>query len=198
MDWNERELSEIEIAGRRSVSADLRHLMVFKCAVILSLINEPRRVITAEADGMDWTRQYRKAVQRTTGKAAQAYSKVRWEVGGEVRARIEAGADEAFKMPLHWCRAHWRKADAEMANAVWLASMLDRPAGYYLWVKDCWKGHPAYGLKLQDHEPRMIGERDAASCVERSVPSAAKLAAMSAQQRAMMVQAGFVPSGALH
>lgn len=174
-------------------------VMLLRYAMVVSLINEPRRVVVSTASGIDWTRQHRRRVERITGKAAMAYSVVSWQVGAGVKAKGNPGGDSDLKVALHWCRGHWRKADPEWENAEWVAPTQGAPCGWYIWVKDCWKGHPDHGIKLQDHKPRMKGEKvRRGSHAPSSVPNATRLAAMSAQQRAMLVQAGHAPSGALH
>jgi hypothetical protein len=166
--------------------------------VLLSLLNEPRRVEQRPASGLAWSRQYRKSVERITGKAALAYSVVSWQIGAGVKAKNRPDVESDLRLPLHWCRGHWRRAEPHWDGVVWLEPTQGAPAGYYIWIRDCWKGHPDHGIKLQDHRPTMKGEKPALIDCVTAVPSAEKLAAMSAQQRAMMVAAGCVPSGVLH
>jgi hypothetical protein len=189
------------ILCRDDASRDDAALVVsdaFRFGIILSLMNEPRRVSLRPASGLDWTRQHRKRIERLTGKPALAYSNVSWQVGAGVRAKNSKDGDSDLKMPLHWCRAHWRKAEPGMASAQWLEPTQGSPAGWYLRVKDCWRGHPDHGIKLQRHMPRMPGEKISEVEWPSGPPSEAKLAAMGAQQRAAMVQAGFAPSAWLH
>lgn len=185
-------------AGLAATSVDEINLILWRTAFLVSLINEPRRVTVSPASGIDWTRPHRKRVQRLTGKAAMAYSTVSWQVGAGVKAKGNPGGDSDLKVALHWCRAHWRKAAPHMESAEWVTPR-NRPAGWYLWISDCWKGHPDHGIKLQHHKPKMPDEKDRKGAAAPSgVRNATKLAAMSAQQRAALVQAGFAPSASLH
>lgn len=163
-------------------------------AFCLSLLNEPRRVTVSPAGGLDWTRQHRKLVQRLTGRAALAYSVVSWQVGAGVNARGNKGGDTDLKVALHWCRGHWRRADAHHPRSEWIRPHAGAKPGWFTWVRDCWKGHPDHGIKLQRHEPRMVGEKRERGGEVVSAPSAEKLAAMSAQQRHALVEAGFAPT----
>ena len=173
------------------------HAMM-RVSMILSLMNEPRRVTVARGGEMQWPRQHRRRLERLTGKPALAYSTVTWQVGAGVRAKGNPDGDTDLKVALHWCRAHWRRADEKHPRSEWIQPYFAKEAGWYTWVRDCWKGHPDHGIKLQRHEPKMIGERRKGAVVPEGVPNAVKLTAMSAQQRAMMVQAGFAPSAMLH
>lgn len=198
LDWTADVLSAAENGGRAACSDDQRHLICFKIAVCMSLVNEPRRVLTNPASGLNWSRQHRKAVECATGKAALAYTVVSWELGAAVRARITTGDDKTLKQPLHWCRGHWRRARQGMDRAEWISPTQGAPAGWYIWVQDYWKGHPSLGIKLQMHAPRRAGEKSAQSTNRIATPSAEKLAVMSAQQRALLVQSGIVPSATVH
>lgn len=198
LDWTANGLSAVEKGGRAGGSEEERHFLCFIIAVCISLVNEPRRVLTKPASGLNWSRQHRKAVECATGKAALAYTVVSWELGAAVRARITTGDDKTLKQPLHWCRGHWRRAHAGMHNAEWIVPTQGAPAGWYIWVQDYWKGHPSLGIKLQMHGPRRAGENLAQSANRIATPSAEKLAVMSAQQRALLVQSGVVPSATVH
>lgn len=168
-------------------------------SMILSLINEPRRVSKSAAIGLDWSRQHRKSVERLTGKPALAYTKVTWQVGAGVKAKATGSdAESGLRMPLHWCRGHWRKAEEKWDGATWVSPRISAAKGWHIWIDDVWKGHPDHGIKLQDYAPRMIGEKSASRGSVVSVPNAVKWAAMSAQQRAIMAHSGFAPSSALH
>lgn len=187
-----------EKAVRAQLSYEQKICTLFKIAVCISLINEPRRVLTKPATGLDWTKQHRKSVERATGRAALAYSTVSWELGAAVRQRVTTGDDNTLKHPLHWCRGHWRKSAAGVENAQWITPSQGAPAGWYIWVRDYWKGHPSLGIKLQTHTPRCVGEKPAAPVQKFATLGTEKLAVMSAQQRALLVQSGFAPSATVH
>jgi hypothetical protein len=194
--WHPQQLPFLDSNGLAG-SDEEKHSSVFLFGILLSLLNEPRRVVQRAAEGPEWTRPHRREVERVTGRAALAYTVVSWEVGSGVRALgSTAEADQAFKMPLHWCRAHWRESNSTCPSAQWVTPMFRRP-GWYVWVRDCWKGHPDHGIKVQRHEPRMPGESPV-RVKQDPVPSAAKLDALAAQQRAMLVQSGHAPSASLH
>ncbi|MFC3569189.1 hypothetical protein, partial [Paracoccus simplex] len=170
-----------------------------RLSFIVSLINEPRAVDRTPASGMDWTRQHRRAVERVTGKAAQAYTVVGWEIGRPVAAKVGQITTDGHKKALHWCRAHWAKAAEGEPKAEWVNIPRKGGWGWYRWVKDCWKGHPDYGIKLQRHEPHMPGDPKSLHVgVGSEVVDQMRLAAMSAMQRHSLVEAGFAASVTLH
>ncbi|WP_333830991.1 hypothetical protein [Pararhodobacter sp.] len=183
-----------KISGSGSVQT-IRSIMVQ--AFIISLMNEPRRVTICPAGGLDWTRQHRRQVKRLTGRAAMAYSLVSWQIGAGVKAKRNPGGNSDLKVALHWCRAHWRRAEAHHPRSEWVKPHLAARAGWHTWVQDCWKGHPDHGIKLQRHEPRMVGEQRQGVVAPMGVPSALKLNAMTAQQRHTLVEAGFAPTAAV-
>ena len=166
--------------------------------MIISLINEPRIVEATPASGLDWSRQHRKAVERVTGKAAMAFSVVSWKIGKHAKAIGSRLSEEGHPKALHWCRAHWRRAEEGQPKAEWVNIPRKGGWGWYCWAADCWKGHPDFGIKLQRHEPHFEGEPRSRYIAGDRVLDSTRFAAMGAAQRAALVKAGFAPSLTVH
>ena len=58
-------------------------------------------------------------------------------------------------------------------------------------VRDCWKGHPAFGVKLQNHRPFLAGSRPGHGFDAPTLVSPERLALMDAQKAEVLRQAGF-------
>lgn len=186
-----------EIAGRvRGVAGVVEALLI--TAMAMSLINEPRIVECSPAAGLDWTRQHRKRVQAVTGQAAMAFSTVRWKIGRRTQAIGNCLTEEGHPKALHWCRAHWRRAQEGQPKAEWVNIPRKGGWGWYCWAADCWKGHPNFGIKLQRHEPYFEGEPRSRYVGGESVLDATRFSAMAAAQRAALFEAGYAPSRALN
>jgi hypothetical protein len=186
-----------EIGGRQNPNAykDFVWYVHRRIAMIVSLINTPRKVDITTPSGLDWTRQHRKAVERVTGSAAMAFSIVSWELGRRCKAVGNEISTEGHPKALHWCRAHWREAAKGQPKAEWVYVPALGGWGWRTWVTDCWKGHPDYGVKLQRHQPRMPGEKPETSKASgQAVLDKTRWEAMSAAHRAAMVEAGFAPT----
>lgn len=169
-----------------------------RLSMIFSLINEPRLVKKFEATEDENSTEHQDRVRKITGKAAQAWTNVRWTVGKAVKAKGRKRTSESAGRPLHWCRAHWRSCKAGDAGAQWVERKSVGKFGWYKWIKDCWKGHPRYGIKLQRHEPAMPGEKRPGAVRPTSLVDQTRFLAMGAQQRAALVAAGFAPSSTIH
>lgn len=170
----------------------------FQIAMILSLINEPRIVEALPASGLDYSRQHRKAIERVTGKAAMAFSVVSWKIGKCAQAIGNRPSEDGHPKALHWCRAHWRRAEEGQPKAEWVNIPRKGGWGWYCWAADCWKGHPNFGIKLQRHEPHLDGEPRSRFVEGEQVLDATRFAAMGAAQRSALVEAGFAPSARLN
>lgn len=153
----------------------------------ISLINEPN---LSTCKSFANSRQVRRQIEGATKNADVGYSQVSWTVG-KPRIVQDNGMQTEIRMPLHWCRGHWRKEDHQTPKAQWVTPMY-RPAGWYVWVKDCWKGHPDFGIRLQHHNPLIAGERaKSGGMIPSRGPSVERLAVMTEQARFAMLHAGF-------
>lgn len=125
-------------------------LEVVIAAFVVALINEPR-VVSAKPSA-----KKRMAAQRGMALAVGAWSRVSWDLSKETVAKVSS--DPAFhKMPLHWCRGHYRRAEKHYAGAVQRPDAF-RPedrALWWQWIDGVWKGHPAFGVKRSVHAPVM-------------------------------------------
>lgn len=174
---------------------------LFTLAMAISLISEPRLIAFEAASGVRFSRQYRRSVSRATGKPATAWSTVRWKVTTARQAPRDAQGTEGAGRALHYRRAHWVRCDALHKGAEWLRFPATGEEGWFYWRKHSWPGHPAFGIKLQRHEPKLFrGEPERGKRPETgtSVPNAVKLEAISHAQRQAMVAAGFAPSATLN
>ena len=165
--------------------------MTYKCRVafILSLINQPRKVMLSREAG---PRQHRRRVEAVTGKAAQAWTNVGWPVGSPVFRRDGVLTTEGSRKALHWCRRYLAPAIKGEPKAEWIDGRWQR------WVRDCWRGHPAFGIKLQDHMPRLPGHKAGDKGDMLAILPQTKLDALSGAQRAALVASGHVASATLH
>lgn len=129
---------------------------VLLSAFLLSLINQPRIVRKAPL----LSRQQRRAEQRGGNLAVDSWHRVTWDLSKETVAK--ASRDESFhKMPLHWRRGHFRRAESHFRNAVQRPDAI-RPSereGWWQWIDGLWVGHPAFGLKIGVHAPKMTSGR---------------------------------------
>lgn len=171
---------------------------ISRIAFIVSLINEPTRVAKTEATAQEINRAHRKRVERITGKAAQAWTNVRWTVGERSAAKRSKGDEEWKGRALHWCRAHWRSCNPGDVGAQWVDRKSGGKSGWHKWIKDCWRGHPDFGIKLQRHKPAMPGEKRPGAQYPTAIVDQTRFKAMGAQQRASLAAAGFAPSAALN
>lgn len=162
-------------------------------ALVLSLINTPRLTVAQPAIIGLAAKPSRSAQKRLIpGRPATAWSNVTWRIGSPSAAPGEPGyVEEAHRRPLHWRRGSWVSCAPEHPSAEWVYD------GWRYWRRDCWAGHPAYGIKLQRHVPRLGGERGF-DVEDVAVLPAHKLAAMTDAQIAALVESGHAPSAARH
>ena len=114
-------------------------------AGMCSILNQPS-FIKKEPAG---SRQERRAAQRSGTYAADAWHKVTWNIGEEVKAKLTR--DEPVRcMPLHYTRGHWRRGEEGWKNAT-----LRKDGLWYQWIEGFWSGHPAFGVKKSYHSPKI-------------------------------------------
>jgi hypothetical protein len=169
---------------RPNPDADGALRLLWDIAFILSLMNTPRLVIHEQKQA---PRQQRRLMERTFGHAVAAYTEVRWTIGKPKTARTGTGTTTRG-LPLHWNRAHWQKANEGEPKAEWRSSG-PHGAGWYRWVSDYYAGHPDFGIKLQMHAPRMLGDKTRpGGLVPHGAMSAERLAVMDEQKRVALEQ----------
>lgn len=126
--------------------------LLFLCAFTCALLNEPRVVRQSPAI----PRQQRRAIQRGMDFSVEAWTRVSWDLSKETVAKVSS--DPSFhKMPLHWCRGHYRRAEQHYAGAIQRPDAF-RPEDrdlWWQWIEGVWKGHPAFGVKRSVHAPVM-------------------------------------------
>ena len=190
-----REETEFVRAGVNSLSEEQRGLIILRTATILSLVNQPRFVEVLPEKGH---RAHCRRVQKVTGLAASAWSTVSWKLGKGVSPKFVKEGEPGHHKALHWCRAHWRRAEPNQGKAQ-LVTMPDGTKGWYTWVKDSWRGDPAYGVKLQRHQPFLEeADRSSSSSSISQVKPETKLKALGSAQREALVESGHMPSDTLH
>ncbi|NBW16168.1 MAG: hypothetical protein EBR82_50115 [Caulobacteraceae bacterium] len=112
-------------------------------AAVCSVINQPG-FTKVETTG---SRQERRAATRSGGYAPDAWHRITWNIGEEVKAKLTR--DEPVRcMPLHYTRGHWRKAQPE-----WNGATKRKDGAYYQWIDGYWSGHPAFGIRKAYHAP---------------------------------------------
>lgn len=172
-------------------------LAILRIAFIVSLINHPRFTCAREVKPKG---RQRRRVERVLGRPAKGWTEVGWSIGKPVMPRGGEISEEGHPKALHWCRGHYRRARSSQPRAVWLEPPEVLEAGWYVWVRDCWKGDPAYGLRLQRHAPRLPGEKrepPGAASPSKALDRA-RFEALGEAERRALVEAGFAPSFKLH
>ena len=136
------------IYGPEDGSEDDRYVRVthvLTVSAMCSILNQPS-FTTREPAG---SRQERRAAKRSGGYASDAWHKVTWNIGEEVKAKLTR--DEPVRcMPLHYTRGHWRKGQEGWTNTTQRKDGL-----WYQWIEGYWSGHPAFGIKKSYHAPKM-------------------------------------------
>lgn len=113
-------------------------------ALLMCLINQPRFVVRDAAG----SRQSRKHMHRKHGISTGAWHKIQWNLGEPVRAKTDSDRG-GWRMPLHYTRGHWRKAQDHWDDVV-----IRKDNQPYKWIDGFWSGHPAYGVKKSYHAPK--------------------------------------------
>lgn len=115
-------------------------------AFMISVLSHDRFVKKSDTP----SRQQRRSVERSAGFAPAGWYRVTWNIGDDVKAKV-ATSDPDNARPLHFCRAHWRHAAEGQPKAI----QRNDAQGWWCWVRECWKGHPAFGVKLHHYTPKM-------------------------------------------
>lgn len=132
---------------REGTEEDLRRriMHVLTVASVCSILNQPS-FTKSETAG---SRQQRRVAQRSGGYATDAWHKITWNIGEEVKAKLSR--DEPVRcMPLHYTRGHWRRAEEDWKNTTQRKDGL-----WYKWIDGYWSGHPAFGIKKSYHAPKL-------------------------------------------
>ncbi|AKG94566.1 hypothetical protein Shpa_56 [Paracoccus phage Shpa] len=121
-------------------------------AFILSLINQPRLVRKSPM----LSRQQRRAHHRGGFKAVDAWHRVTWDLSKETAAKV-ARDPTYHKVPLHWRRGHFRRAEAHYKGAIQRPDALreEERSMWWQWIEGQWVGHPAFGIKRSIHAPKL-------------------------------------------
>ena len=118
---------------------------VLTVAAMCSILNQPSFTKKEPAG----SRQERRAAKRSGHYASDAWHKITWNIGEEVKAKLTR--DEPVRcMPLHYTRGHWRRAEEG-----WKNTTLRKDGLWYQWIEGFWSGHPAFGIKKSYHAPKM-------------------------------------------
>lgn len=126
--------------------------IVGQIAFSLSLINQPRIVKKSPAA----SRQVRRHMERGGAKAVDAWHMVTWDLSKSTVAKVTL--DPSFhKVPLHWRRGHWRKAEEHYKGAVRRHDAIRQSErlAWWQWIEGVWVGHPAFGIKKSYHAPKL-------------------------------------------
>lgn len=123
----------------------LRATHVLTVAAMCSILNQPSFTRREPAG----SRQERRAAQRSGGYASDAWHRVTWNIGEEVKAKLTR--DEPVRcMPLHYTRGHWRRGQEG-----WTKVTQRKDGLWYQWIEGYWSGHPAFGIKKSYHAPKI-------------------------------------------
>jgi hypothetical protein len=135
------------LAHRMGEEEDMqrRAAHILTVAAMCSVLNQPSFTKREPAG----SRQERRAANRSGGYATDAWHKITWNIGEEVKAKLTR--DEPVRcMPLHYTRGHWRRAEEGWKNTTQRKDGL-----WYQWIEGFWSGHPAFGIKKSYHAPKM-------------------------------------------
>jgi hypothetical protein len=131
--------------GQTEEDQQLNLSNVLTVAAMCSILNQPSFTKKEPAG----SRQERRAAKRSGTYAADAWHKITWNIGEEVKAKLTR--DEPVRcMPLHYTRGHWRRAEEG-----WKNTTLRKDGLWYQWIEGFWSGHPAFGIKKAYHAPKM-------------------------------------------
>lgn len=144
---NKLELSEEQLAYKYDIIFLLQGLLT-----LMSVIKNPRFVSRAPAG----SRQQRRFFNRGFGKAVDSWHQVTWSVHKPVVAK-EPYDSTFHKMPLHYCRGHWRRSEKNHPKSRQRPKAIDaiHRDQWWTWIEGHWRGHPAFGFKKQYHRPRL-------------------------------------------
>lgn len=120
--------------------------------MILRVINSPRLTVKKPAG----TRQQRRSEARGMGKAVDAWHRVSWNIDKPSVAKEPY--DQGFhKMPLHFNRGHWKRAEKHHPKSRQRPNALrpEHRTGWWTWIDGYFAGHPAFGFKKQYHRPQI-------------------------------------------
>lgn len=78
-----------------------------------------------------------------------AWHKIEWNINEPVKAKDDSDRG-GWRMPLHYTRGHWRKAQDHWDDVV-----IRKDGKPYKWIEGFWSGHPAYGVKKSYHAPKL-------------------------------------------
>ena len=118
---------------------------ILQIAMIFEVINQPRFVVRDAAG----SRQSRKHMHRKHGISTGAWHKIQWNLGEPAAAKEDSNKG-GWRMPLHYTRGHWRKAQDH-----WDDIVVRKDGNPYKWIDGFWSGHPAYGVKKSYHAPKL-------------------------------------------
>lgn len=119
-------------------------------SLMVAILGQPRFVTT----GKIATRQTRRRLESKFGITAEKLSKIVWQLGGA--ASEQHPGQSGRKLPLHFRRGHWRRAESHYQGAEFVRLTVPSPReGYFQWIKEQWPGHPACGVVLSVHAPKL-------------------------------------------
>ncbi len=120
--------------------------MMVMIAGSFEIINHPRFVLS-EPSG---PRQQRRKMMREHSIPVDAWHKISWDISEPVVSVDPKGGRKKVKMPLHYNRGYFKRAEPHWDNVVqW------KDGTWKQWVDGYWAGHPAYGIKKGYHAPKL-------------------------------------------
>lgn len=127
-------------------------------AGLFSLIAQPTLCKLVKSE----SRQTRRRLERKQKSAVAESAVLEWNVLGDYEKRASDG-NSGVKMPLHFRRGHYRKAEPHFKGALQLPNAIreEHRDGWWQWIDGMWCGHPAYGIRRHEYTPRApIGEAE--------------------------------------
>lgn len=161
----------------------------FHCAFCLAAINEPRILNLKPGKS---SRSERRRASRL-GASAEDWTDVSWRVGGRTTPKVTPEGEKSHPKALHFCRGHFRRSEERHPASRWIKHPVTKREGWFTWVRECWKGDPAFGFNVHRYRPQIGGHKPEKIEAGTALPET-KAAALSAAQRAAMAEAGFAPT----
>lgn len=114
---------------------------------LCALLMQPRLVEIGQPSDKDRERARWKL---GASRVPAAWHQVTWTIGKPTKAKSDA-SEPGYRMPLHYTRAHYRRAEEHHARSRQLAGQ----DGWWTLVSGHWRGHPDFGIKLHHYTPQL-------------------------------------------
>lgn len=189
----------------RKVHEDFLRMIIFLAVFVsaMSIMNIPGMTVKSREKG---SVTHRRRVKSKLGMAASGWTTIDL-IPGAKREIVEREKTESSQhVALHWRKAthYWLPHQKQTKTAVWIDRDFAGPRGpgWYRFSPPCVIGSVQSGVKVQRHVVHMTGEARPQIASLRNIETVnarqLQLQVLGDAQRALLVEAGEVPSGTLH